>query len=103
MKPATTLTQLAILEQALGLSRLTEHERHRCRRLNDCPRNFLVTDRAHPEWIDLAQLEQRGLLLRSTVTMPVGPDTEMFHVTESGFDVLRSHGRVPAVQGELFA
>ena len=103
MKPATTLQQLAILEHAVGLPNLTEQQRRRYTKLAHCYRNHFVAGPDHSAWTDLVVLEQRGLMRRRDVDLGGGLRSALFWLTEAGFDVLRAHGRVPAVQRELFA
>lgn len=96
--PATSPVQLDALEHALGLGCAPVEQRPRALAL--CRRNFIVGVRDSAVWPDLVELAARGLLLRTDTTCAVG--TAVFVVTEAGFDVLRAHGRVPAVQKVLF-
>lgn len=100
-EPATTPTQLDVLEHALGLNRVTAGQRRRFRKLANCFRNHFVADPEHADWPDLLVLEQRECMTRRTVPVPIGPATEMFFVTALGFETLRMHGRVPAMQRQF--
>lgn len=100
VEPATSPAQLDLLEHALGLNRVTAAQRQRYSTLQRCFRNFIVGVRDSAAWPDLLQLEARGLVRRADTTCSMR--TSMFTVTQAGFDVLRAHGRVPAVQLDLF-
>lgn len=99
---ATSPAQLHILEHALGVAYITDAQRRRYRKIENCYRNHYVAGVGHHSWEDLLELEQRGLMTRRDVSMPVGTDTAMFFVTDAGFEVLRMYGKVPAVQRELW-
>lgn len=102
MSVAASPAQLHILEHALGLTSFTNAQRRRYRCVDNCYRNHFVASSGHHSWSDLLELEQRGLMNMQAVSMPVGPVSWMFFVTDAGFEVLRMHGRVPAVQLEIW-
>lgn len=98
IEPATSPSQFDLLEHALGLRGLPVDRRPRA--LERCGRDFIVGVRDSAAWPDLVELAARRLLRRIDTSCSVG--TAVFVVTEAGFDVLRAHGRVPAIQQELF-
>lgn len=87
---ATSPAQLHLLEHALGLDQA-----------NEPYRNYYVSIDGNDNWGDLLALTDRGLMKRQRVAVAAGLATGMFHVTDAGRDVLRMHGKLPAVQREL--
>ena len=92
-----TAEQIQVMSHALGLPSQDEATRAKHRSTDDCYRNYFLTGSDGDDYRTLMQLKERGFVTHRHLKAGFAA-TEMFHVTEDGFEVLLREGHVSKQQ-----